>query len=72
MMIKIGQEIYVTSGKHKGKTGKVLSMVKDKQKAVIENVNVRKKHIKIENEGAIIDKAMPIHISNLKPLDKSR
>ena len=44
--IKSGDTVYVTTGKDKGKTGKVLKLLKDKNKIVIEKVNVVKRHTK--------------------------
>ena len=65
--IKIGDEIVVTSGKDKGRRGTVLSVFQDA--VLVEGINVAKKHQKGNPnqgvEGGIIDKEMPIAISNV-------
>ena len=71
--LKKGDEVIVLVGKDKGKTGKI-SLVKPKlNKAVVTGINKVKKHQKPDNNqaGGIIEKEMPIHISNLSYLDSS-
>lgn len=67
--IRKGDEIIVITGKNKGKTGQVLQIVQDGDKVVIEGVNVAKKHVKPNPvkgiTGGVIDKTMPIHVSNV-------
>ena len=62
----------VLSGKDKGRTGTVLRMLNN-SKALVENVNIVKKHQKgnpnTGQEGGIIEKEMPIHISNVMLLN---
>ena len=69
--LKKGDKVKVISGADKGKEGEVLKIVRNKNKAVIENVNVRKKHTKATNEdpGGINDISAPIDISNLMLID---
>lgn len=70
--IKKGDQVYVNAGKDKGKTGKVLEVIVDKQRAVVEGVNYVSKHTKpnAKNpQGGIEKIEAPIHISNLQPLD---
>ncbi len=70
--IKKGDQVYVNAGKDKGKTGKVLEVIVDKQRAVVEGVNFVSKHTKpnAKNpQGGIEKIEAPIHISNLQPLD---
>ncbi len=66
--IKKGDEVIVLVGKNQGKRGKVVSSLSG-DKVVVENVNVAKKHTKpnpAQNlPGGILDKEMPIHISNV-------
>lgn len=60
--------VIVTAGKDKNKTGKVLSVVKKSNKAVVEGVNIFKKHQKPSKkypQGGIIDVTLPMSISNL-------
>ena len=67
--IRKGDEVIVITGKNKGKTGNVLQVVDGGDKVVVENVNVVKKHAKPNPmkgiTGGVIDKTMPIHISNV-------
>jgi large subunit ribosomal protein L24 len=66
--IKKGDEVIVISGKDKGRRGRVLSVHTD-NKALVEGINIVKKNSKPNPmkgvEGGIVDKEMPIHISNI-------
>jgi large subunit ribosomal protein L24 len=70
MRIKKGDQVTVNTGKDKGKEGEVIMILGDK--AVVKGVNMSKKHQKQDqkNEGGIINKEMPITLSNLMLLDK--
>ncbi|MEK9608872.1 MAG: 50S ribosomal protein L24 [Flavobacteriaceae bacterium] len=66
--IKKDDKVLVIAGEHKGAEGKVVKVIRDKNKAIIEGVNLIKKHAKpsAQNpQGGIIEKEAPIHISNL-------
>ncbi|MDQ7038810.1 MAG: 50S ribosomal protein L24 [Aquificota bacterium] len=68
--IKKGDTVMVVRGKkeNKGKTGKVIKVIREKNRVVVEGVNIVKKHVKpIEGvrEGGIIEMEAPIHISNV-------
>jgi large subunit ribosomal protein L24 len=65
--IKKGDKVVVIAGKDKGKQGDVLQIITDENRAVVAGINVAKRHTKAQgaNEGGIIAKTMPIHISNL-------
>ena len=70
--IKKGDTVYVNTGKDRGKTGKVLSVLVEKQRAVVEGVNIVKKSTKpsaAHPQGGIIEQEAPIHISNLNVVD---
>ncbi len=61
--------VLVLSGKYEGKTGKILKVFPDKNRAVVEGVNLIKKHARPTRDlpqGGIIEKEAPVHISNLK------
>ncbi|MES9827308.1 MAG: 50S ribosomal protein L24 [Candidatus Thiodiazotropha sp.] len=66
--IKKGDEVIVISGKDKGKRGTVVRMLQD-DRLVVENINMAKKHTKPNpnrgEPGGILDKEMPLHISNV-------
>jgi large subunit ribosomal protein L24 len=66
--IKRDDKVLIISGEHKGSEGKVIKVMRDQNKAIIEGVNMIKKHAKpsAQNpQGGIIEKEAPIHISNL-------
>lgn len=70
--IKKGDQVYVNAGKDKGKQGKVLEVVVEKQRAIVEGINIVSKHSKPNAkspQGGIEKIEAPIHISNLNPLD---
>jgi large subunit ribosomal protein L24 len=69
MKIKKGDKIIVTTGKDKGKTGSIVKALPKTSQVVIDGVNVKKVHIRARKQGEkgkIIEKAMPIHVSNVK------
>ena len=68
---KKGDEVIVKVGKDKGKIGKISKVITSNEKVVITGVNVSKKHQKPsqDSKGGIIDKEMPIHISNILAYD---
>ena len=69
--IKTGDTVIVIAGKDKGKTGKVSSVIKAKDKVIVEGVNIIKRHRKAtqESPGKIEEKEASIHISNVAHLD---
>ncbi len=70
--IKKGDIVKVIAGANKGKEGKVLSVVTDKNQAFVEGVNVVSRHTKPSTsnpQGGIIEKEAPIHLSNLMLVD---
>lgn len=70
--IRKGDKVVVISGKDKGRTGIVLKMLTKTSKVIIENINLVKRHQKQsqKQEGGIITKEAPIHISNVAILDE--
>ena len=71
--LKKGDEVVVLAGKDKGKTGKITLMKPMVNKAIVSGVNKVKKHQKPDNNqaGGIIEKEMPMQISNLAFYDSS-
>ena len=70
--IKKGDMVYVIAGDSRGQQGKVLAVDPEKQRAIVEGVNMVSKHTKpnAKNpQGGIVKKEAPIHISNLQPVD---
>ena len=70
--IKRGDTVVVIAGADKGKQGKVLRIITDKDRVVVEGINRVWKHVKPSQrnqQGGRIQKDAPIHISNVQPLD---
>ena len=69
--LKKGDEVIVLAGKDKGKRGKIARVIPSIRKVVVTDINKYKKHQKPGNNepGGIIDKDMPIHISNVAFFD---
>lgn len=70
--IRKGDTVIVLAGKDKGKTGKVLQVLVEKERAIVEGVNMVKKSQKpsAKNpQGGIVEQEAPIHISNLSLID---
>lgn len=73
MKIKVGDNVRVITGTNKGKEGKVLKVLRKDLKVVIDGINVVKKHVKpnrTNESGGILEVEAPIHISNVKVLNK--
>jgi len=72
--IKKGDVVIVNAGEDKGQEGKVLEIIAEKQRAIVEGVNMVSKHTKpnaAHPQGGIVKKEAPIHISNLNIKDPS-
>ena len=70
--IKKGDTVYVNAGNDKGKTGKVLTVIPEKDRAIVEGINVVSRHTKPNSkqpQGGIIKQEAPIHVSNLNLID---
>ena len=72
--IKKGDTVYVNAGNDKGKTGKVLEVVREKDRVIVEGVNMVSKHTKPNSkapQGGILKQEAGIHISNVQLMDAS-
>jgi large subunit ribosomal protein L24 len=71
LKIKKGDKVEVIAGANKGKQGIVSQIIKEKNRAVVEGVNIVKRHTKPANNnpGGIVEMSAPLHISNLALLD---
>jgi large subunit ribosomal protein L24 len=72
--IKKGDIVKVIAGDSKGQQGKVLKVLRDDYKAIVEGINLISKHTKANAkspQGGIVKKEAPIHLSNLMVLDSS-
>ena len=74
LRIKKGDKVKILSGRDRGKTGKVLHVYPKKDRALVEGINMVKKHMRKSQQnprGAMLQKELPIHISNLSLMDPS-
>ncbi len=72
LKIKSGDVVKIIAGDHKGSEGKVMRVLREKNKAIVEGVNMVSKHTKpsaTNPQGGIVKKEAPIHISNLALID---
>ena len=70
--IKKGDTVFVNAGNDKGKTGKVLEVIREKDRVVVEGVNIVSKHTKPNAkapQGGILKHEAGIHISNVQLVD---
>ena len=75
MKIRKGDTVQIIAGKDKGKTGTVLTALPRTEQVIIEGMNVVKKHQKnrrVRSQGQIIDKSLPIHVSNVALLEGNK
>ncbi|CAM4226600.1 50S ribosomal protein L24 [Gillisia limnaea] len=73
LKIKSGDTVRIIAGDHKGQEGKVQKILREKNKAIVEGVNMVSKHEKpsaSNPQGGIVKKEAPLHISNLSLIDK--
>ena len=72
--VKKGDQVEVISGNFRGSSGKVLSVMSKKNRVLIEGVRLIKKHLRKSQDnpqGSIAEREGPIHISNVKVVEKS-
>ena len=72
--VKKGDEVIVIAGDHKGSKGKILQVLREKNRVIVEGVNMMKKHEKKTQDnpqGAIIEREASLHFSNVKKAGSS-
>src|SRR5215831_19503514 len=72
LKIKKGDRVVVITGRDKGKQGEVLKVLPKEGRVLVQGVNIAKRHTRPSTanpSGGILDKEMPIHISNVAHLD---
>jgi len=73
MRVRKGDQVEVVSGKDRGKRGRVLRVFRDRKRAIIEGVNMIKKHAKPDPrkgvQGGLLEQEAPVHVSNLMLID---
>ncbi len=70
--VKKGDIVQVIAGREKGKTGKVLQVLKNENRVLVEKLNMVKRHTKptqANQRGGILEREGKIHISNVMPMD---
>lgn len=70
--IRRGDTVQVISGKYKGAQGKILAVIRDEDKVVVEGVNVKKRHVKPNArmpQGGIVEREAAIHACKVMPVD---
>jgi len=69
MKLKVGDSVVVISGSEKGKSGKIIKIIKTSNRVIVSGLNIRTKHqsSQIQNNasGLLVQKEQPIHISNV-------
>lgn len=74
MIIKTGDKVLVTTGKDKGKEGIVLKTLPNKDRVIVEGLNLMKKHTRpsgMDAQGGIVETEAPMHVSNVMLIDPS-
>ena len=69
---KSGDKVRVIAGDHKGSEGEIVSLLREKNKAIVSGVNLVKRHTKpnaATPNGGIVEKEAPVHVSNLMLVD---
>ena len=75
MKVKVGDKVKILAGKDKGKEGKVTVTLKNKDRVVVEGINMVKRHMKpgkAKETGGILETENPIHVSNVKVISSDK
>ena len=69
--IRVGDTVYVRRGEDKGRRGKVMRVIKEKNRVIVEGVNQIKRHVRAsaQNAGGILEVEAPIDMSKVMPID---
>jgi len=73
--VKKGDQVEVISGNFRGSSGRILAVFPGKQRVVVEGVRIIKKHLRKSQDhpsGKIAEREGPIHISNVKLIDREK
>jgi large subunit ribosomal protein L24 len=71
--VKKGEEVVVLAGKEKGKRGKIIAVLRKKQRVIVEGVQMIKRHMRKSQDhpqGAIVEREGTIHLSNVMKTDQ--
>ena len=70
--IRRGDSVQVISGKYKGARGRVLAVLREDGKVIVEGINVKKRHVKPNSrmpQGGIVEREAPLHACKVMPID---
>ena len=73
MHVKKGDKVKVIAGNDRGRTGEITRALPREDKVIVDGINERKHHLKLRSqgqEGGIVEKPTPIHVSNVKKVEK--
>lgn len=68
MHVRSGDKVLVITGKNKGSQGRIIKAIPDKNRVIIENINIVKKHMRARGprqRGGIVEVEAPLHVSNV-------
>jgi len=72
--VKKGDQVTVIAGREKGKSGKIIAVLTDKQRVIVEGLHMMKRHTKKNQQnpnGAIVEREGSVHISNVKKAEEA-
>jgi len=71
LKVKKGDKVVVITGRDKGKSGEILEVLRAENRVVVQGVNMAQRHQKqtMQQEGGIVQKELPIHVSNVALID---
>lgn len=69
--VKKGDKVVVITGRDKGKSGEILEVLRAENRVLVQGVNMAQRHQKqsMQQEGGIVQKELPIHVSNVALID---
>jgi large subunit ribosomal protein L24 len=71
LKVKKGDKVVVITGRDKGKSGEILEVLRAENRVVVQGINMAQRHQKqsMQQEGGIVQKELPIHVSNVALID---
>ena len=71
LKVKKGDKVVVITGRDKGKSGEILQVLRAENRVIVQGINMAQRHQRqtMQQEGGIIQKELPIHVSNVALID---
>ena len=71
LKVKKGDKVVVITGRDKGKSGEIVKVLREENRVIVQGINVAQRHQKqsMQQEGGIVRKELPIHVSNVALID---